>query len=117
MFLYGKYSFLLLTRLFSCACVSDSLIPMTMTTPTKENLVAKIVSDFTLKFIQSHTKYISVMSMSSTPEHNRIHQDIIGNLIMLNNPKFTYRITDDQMYFSRRHTFRLFVIESYKDFV
>lgn len=112
MFSYNKCSFLLLTGLISCACVSDILVPM-----TQENLVAKIVSDFTLKFIQSNATSISIMSASSTPEHDLLHKDIITNFIVLNNAKFVYRIINFKMRFSRRHTFYMFLIESYIDFV
>lgn len=114
MFSYEKYSLFLLTGFFSGACVSDILVP---TTSTKENLVAKIVSDFTLRFIQSHTPYISMVSAASTPEHDLLHKDIITEIIMLNNVTFTYRIIDYRIKFSRRRTFYLFLIESYKDFV
>lgn len=78
--------------------------------------MAKIVSDFTLKFIQSDATSISMMSASSTPEHDLLHQEVISNFIMLTGAKFTYRIFDRSMHFSRRHTFYIFLFETYKDF-
>lgn len=112
MFLHEKHSFLLLTGLFGCACVSDILIPVT---PLPTNLVAKIVSDFALKFIQSHTTSIIMMSASSTPEHYLLHKEIIRNFIMLNNASFTY--LDYNMQSSGWNAFYLFLIESHEDFV
>lgn len=116
MFRYQKFSFLLQTGLFSCVivCVCNILIPTI--TSTKENLVAKIVSDLTLKFIRNQTAYISVISDSSTPEHGQLHKDIIDNFIKLNKGEFAYLIKDHQR-FQNRHTFYLFLIESYENFV
>lgn len=111
---YEKYSFLLLTGLFGCACDSD-IIPVT--TLTKENLVAQIVSEFALKFIHNDSTFISMMTAESTREQNLLHRDIITNIITLNNAKFTYRIVNYRIHLARRHSFHVFLIESYKDFV
>lgn len=115
MFSYEKCSFLLLTGLFSCACVSDILVPVT--TSTKENLVVKIVGDFVSKFIQNHTKFITMMAASSTTEHNLIHTDIIRDFVKSNNDNYTYFIINCNMHLTTRRTFHLFLIETYNDFL
>lgn len=114
MFSYKKYSFILLTALFGCACVSDILVPVTPS--TQAILVARIVSDFAVKFIQNRTNFIVMMCASSTPEHGLLHEDIIRNLIMLNNAKFTNVFIGHKIQITNRHSFHLLLIESYKDF-
>lgn len=100
--------------LFGCACVSDYLIPTT--TSAKENLVVKIVSDFALKFIHNQTKFITMVTASSTPEHDLMHKDFIRNFINRNKDKFTYLIVNYNLNVTKRRTFHLYLIETYKDF-